>query len=272
MDSVGPIDRERSRAGNPTSAWSAKNYTEIGSFVPALGSAVLDLLNPQPGERILDLGCGDGALTLRIAQAGAQVIGVDASADLVTVARGRGLEVHLGSGEKLGFAEEFDAVFSNAALHWMLDAESVAQGVFAALRPGGRFVAEMGGFANIAAIATALRAVMQAHDYVDVDPGQFYPTVEQYEQIATAAGFAEFHGELIPRPTPLATGMVDWLRTFRQGLLDHQGVPPDEQEQIIDETVELLRPALCDFAGNWQADYVRLRFSVIKSTKSLELQ
>lgn len=253
---------------NPTSEWSAKDYTDIGSFVPVLGSAVLDLLDPQPGDRILDLGCGDGALTERIVGRGADVVGVDASAELLKVARGRGLDVRLGSGEQLNFNAEFDAVFSNAALHWMLDPQAVATGVYTALQPGGRFVAEMGGFGNIAAVATALRAVMAAHDYAGVDPGQFYPTVEQYEQLATAVGFTDFRGELIPRPTPLATGMADWLRTFRQGFLDHHKVSVDEQVQIINETVELLRPSLCDFAGNWQADYVRLRFSAIRPTRA----
>jgi hypothetical protein len=122
----------------------------------------------------------------------------------------------------------------------------------------------MGGFGNVAAIATALRAVMKAHGYPDADTGQFYPTVEQYEETATRAGFVDFHGELIARPTPVKAGMDQWLRTFRQGFLDHHKVPAAEQTTIIDETVELLRPALCDYHGNWQADYVRLRFSAHK--------
>src|ERR1700754_3940218 len=138
--------------------WGAEKYDRNARFVSDLGSEVLNWLAPKPGERILDLGCGDGALTEKLVQAGASVLGADNSETLLGAARARGLDVRFIDGEKLAFEAEFDAVFSNAALHWMTRAEDVVKGVARALKQGGRFVAEFGGHGNIAAIVTALRA------------------------------------------------------------------------------------------------------------------
>ena len=143
---------------NPASRWVASDYATNAGFVPALGAPVLDLLAPRAGERILDLGCGDGVLTRRIAESGAEVVGVDTSESLLAAARAAGLNARAMSGEALAFDAEYDAVFSNAALHWMLDGAAVAAGVFRALKPGGRFVGEMGGHGNIASLRAALRA------------------------------------------------------------------------------------------------------------------
>ena len=140
--------------------WSAERYAEAAHFVPTLGTPALELLAPEPGEHILDLGCGDGVLTEKIAAAGAKVVGVDAAPDMVAAARARGLDARVVAGQNLAFDGEFDAVFSNAALHWMRPPETVLAGVHRALRPGGRFVGEMGGQNNTAAIMVALRAVM----------------------------------------------------------------------------------------------------------------
>jgi trans-aconitate methyltransferase len=136
--------------------WSAERYAETAHFVPALGAPVLELLAPSPGERILDLGCGDGVLTEKIVAAGATVIAVDAGPDMVAAARARGIDARVMDGQRLTFSGEFDAVFSNAALHWMRDQEAVLSAVRRALEPGGRFVAEMGGHNNTAAIIVAL--------------------------------------------------------------------------------------------------------------------
>jgi trans-aconitate methyltransferase len=140
--------------------WSAERYAETANFVPALGAPVLELLAPLPGERILDLGCGDGVLTEKIAAAGATVVAVDAGPDMIAAARARGIDARVMDGQKLVFTGEFDAVFSNAALHWMRDQEAVLAGVRRALKPCGRFVAEMGGHNNTAAIIVALSAVL----------------------------------------------------------------------------------------------------------------
>ena len=225
---------------------------------------MLGLLSPQPGERILDVGCGDGALTNRIVQSGAQVLGVDTSTELLEVARGRVLEVRWADAAELDFAAEFDAVFSNAALHWVLVPAAAATGMFRALRPGGRLAVEFGGFGNIAAIMTALRAVLGSHGYRKLPPDQYYPTAGEYSSVLAAAGFVEIRAELVARPTPLADGMDAWLRTFRQGLLDALGLVPAEQVEVRREVVELLEPSLRDEAGNWIADYVRIRATAVR--------
>src|SRR6476620_9378476 len=142
--------------GEPYQKWDAHGYAENARFVADLGMPVVDLLAPRPGERILDLGCGDGALTEKLAAAGASVVAVDASEEQVAGARSRGLDARVARGESLPFVGEFDAVFSNAALHWMRDTSAVLVSVHRALRRGGRFVAEMGGAGNVAAIRGAL--------------------------------------------------------------------------------------------------------------------
>ena len=140
--------------------WTADSYQQHTGFVPVLGAPVLDLLAPMADERILDLGCGDGALTEKLVAAGADVLGVDASEAMVEAARARGLDVRVQDGQALDFDRAFDAVFSNAALHWMLDPDAVIAAVHRALRPGGRFVGEFGGHGNVAAIRVAILAVL----------------------------------------------------------------------------------------------------------------
>jgi trans-aconitate methyltransferase len=250
---------------NSSSKWNPQSYAENAGFVPALGHAVLALLDPKPGERILDLGCGDGVLTEKIAAAGSSVTGVDASAEMIAAAKARGLTAQVMDGQALIFNAEFDAVFSNAALHWMLNPEPVVAGVYRALKPGGRFVAECGGFGNIAAIRTGIRAVLALHGYaLPEKDSQFYPTADQYAAMLETAGFVQIDAKIIPRPTPLPTGMVGWLKTFRQGFLDTMNVPSEKQPALWQEISDFLKPALCDHQGNWVADYVRLRFSASK--------
>jgi SAM-dependent methyltransferase len=245
--------------------WNPQDYAANAGFVPALGNAALGLLNPRAGEAILDLGCGDGVLTKRIAEAGANVLGVDASEGMLEAARGLGLTVEQADGQALAFESRFDAVFSNAALHWMPNQRAVADGVFRALKPGGRYVGECGGFGNIAAIRTALRAVLGAHGFSpDSGGGQTYLTAEAFTEIHAAAGFIEVEARIIPRPTPLPTGIRGWLKTFRAGFLDEAGVPEEARARVVDEVEALLAPALRDSAGNWSADYVRLRWQAKK--------
>jgi SAM-dependent methyltransferase len=226
---------------------------------------VLDLLAPRAGERILDLGCGDGVLTRRIAESGAEVVGVDTSESLLAAAREAGLDARAMSGEALAFDAEYDAVFSNAALHWMLDGAAVAAGVFRALKPGGRFVGEMGGHGNIASLRAALRAELDARGYPlpAADP-QWYPTPEEFTATYAAAGFAGIEARLIPRPTPLPTGVTGWLRTFRAGFMDTAHVPDAEQPAVAQAVEDRLISAFRQPDGSWIADYVRLRFSMRK--------
>jgi len=239
--------------------WSAEGYARDAAFVPALGAPLIDRLDPRPGERILDLGCGDGALTERLAARGCTVVGIDASPDMVAAARG--LDARVMSAEALAFAAEFDGVFSNAVLHWIKNADAVLGGVFRALKPAGRFVGEFGGHTNIAAISVALRAILPRYG-VDAPTDWYYPTPAEYGDRLTRAGFAVDDIVLVPRPTPLATGLSGWLETFRGALLN--ALPPDRRQAAKDEMIELLRPSLCDERGQWTADYVRLRFAARK--------
>ncbi len=238
--------------------WDAGRYAANAGFVPALGESVAELLAPQANERILDLGCGDGVLTGKLAQSGAQVIGVDASPELVAAARARGVQAQVVDGHALAFDNAFDAVFSNAALHWMRQPERVLRGVRRALRPGGRFVAEMGGHGNVATITTALRAAIRLHGEADPAFAWYFPTADAYASLLQDHGFRVDSIALRPRPTPLPTGMAGWLRTFADPWL--AGIAAERHAAILDTATELMAPALRDDAGAWTADYVRLRF------------
>ena len=244
----------------PEQEWLAERYAANARFVADLAMPVVDLLEPRAGERILDLGCGDGALTLKLVAIGCKVKGVDAGPDMIRQAQAQGLDAVLMDGHALPFRSEFDAVFSNAALHWMKrDPDEVIARVKRALVPGGRFVAEMGGQGNVAAIRTALHAMlarrgMAAEGY---DPW-FFPSPEAYRGRLERHGFVVKDMQLIPRPTMLPTQMADWLQTFGEPFL--KALPREERSAALAQTVDLLRPALCDEMGTWRADYVRLRF------------
>lgn len=240
--------------------WDPAGYAHHAGFVPALGAPVVELLAPQAGERILDLGCGDGVLTLKLVESGAEVLGLDSSPELLAAAKAKGIATRQGDGEKLAFQAEFDAVFTNAAMHWMKNHRAVIAGVAMALRPGGRFVGECGGFGNVAAIVTALHA---AAEEFGVDPGPlnpwFFASAEGHRSRLKAAGFEVLYCELIPRPTPLPTGIEGWLGTFAKPFL--MGMEREYRLEYLERVEALLRPALCDESGAWSADYVRLRFA-----------
>lgn len=218
------------------------------------------MLDPQPGERILDLGCGDGALTARIAQTGAAVVGVDASADMVSAACARGIDARLGQGQSLAFQAEFDAVFSNAALHWMTDPDAVIAGAAQALMPGGRFVAEFGGHGNVAALRTALVAALAIEAGVETDLRDiwYFPTVEEHAARLQAGGFAVQAIESFARPTAVTAGAEAWFATLAAPAL---ALAADAaRAAVLARAAELAAPALRDAGGRWTADYVRLRF------------
>ena len=243
--------------------WDPDRYARNARFVADHGAPLVDLLAPQAGERILDLGCGDGALSERIAEHQVELVAVDASIEQVAAARARGLDARYAQGEALTFYGEFDAVFSNAALHWMLAPEAVIDGVLRALKPGGRFVGEMGGIGNVARIATALVAALERRglDGRGAVPW-YFPAPEEYRALLEQRGFAVQSIELIPRPTPLPGEMVAWLETFAESFL--RQLPEAEGAAYLAEVSEALRPDLCDALGRWTADYVRLRFAAVR--------
>lgn len=250
------------RVPDQRQAWSAETYDAHARFVSDLAGPVLEWLDPKAGETILDLGCGDGVLTEALSKRGLHMVGIDSSPEFVAAARHRGVDARLMDGQALSFHGEFDAVFSNAALHWMTDAAGVIDGVWRALKPGGRFAAEFGGHGNVAAIVTAMRAVAQ-HRGGDIALAHpwFFPSPHYYGALLENRGFTISRIGLFPRQTPLKTGMAEWLKLFRKPFFDQY---ENEAENAIAEAVELLRPSLCDESGIWSADYVRLRVEAVK--------
>lgn len=246
--------------------WNPRQYAENARFVSDLGMPVVELLSPQPGEHILDLGCGDGALTVKLVGLGCNVIGVDSSHDMIAAAKALGLDAHVMDGEALQFENAFDAVFSNAALHWMTNPESVIAGVWRSLKPGGRFVAEFGGYGNVATIVTAIESALASRGMVSNNPW-FFPEPKQYTSLLEAHDFYVGSMALIPRSTYLPGDVGGWLKTFAQSFLS--ALPVTERSRFVSEVVDALRPALCDTDGHWVADYVRLRFSATKPVASM---
>lgn len=247
----------------PTQTWDPERYARNARYVADLAEPLVDLLGPRPGERILDLGCGDGALTEKLAALGCEVVGVDASADQVAAARRRGLDARVIEGQCLAFDSEFDAVFSNWALHWMRQADDVIAGVWRALRSGGRFVAELGGQGCIATIIAALYEALARRgiDGSELNPW-YFPTPDDYAGRLVARGFQVDSIALIPRPTPLPGDIGGWMETFFEcftAVLERSRRPA-----LVDEVREALRPRLCDANGRWTADYVLLRFAATK--------
>jgi SAM-dependent methyltransferase len=240
-----------------TNKWNAADYAKVGSFVAALGGAALDLLDPKPGERILDVGCGEGTLSLQIINRGATVLGVDNSPEMIAAARVKGVDALLLPAEDMQFFAEFDAAFSNATLHWVLQKEQAARAIFRALKPGGRFAGEMGGEGNIEKLREALDEELIIRGYAPpLESSNWYASPEEFAAVYEAAGFREIDARLIERPTPIEHGIAAWVTTFRKGWLDRAGVP--EQERIE------IGAAVADRVGSNIADYVRLRFIMRK--------
>jgi trans-aconitate methyltransferase len=245
-------------------SWDADHYTRSASFVAEMGEPVVELLDPRPGERILDLGCGDGRLTERLVSAGATVVAVDASPAMVGAAARRGLDARVASADALPFDAEFDAVFSNAVLHWVLEPRKAIEGIYRALKPAGRFVAEFGGAGNVAHVCEALSAVLgsRGHDFIALSPW-YFPAPGEYSQIMQAAGFAVETIGLHDKRTRLPGDITDWLKLFASSMLD--ALAPAERAIALEELRAMLRPKFCDEHGVWTADYVRLRLRARKA-------
>jgi trans-aconitate methyltransferase len=246
-----------------STSWNPENYSKNARFVSNLGEPLLQLLDAQPGELILDLGCGDGALTEKIAGYGCAVIGADSSFPQLKAAKDRGLNVAVMDGHQFSFRRKFDAVFTNAALHWMKRPELVVAGVASSLKPAGRFIGEFGGEGNVAKIHSALHAVLRRHaiDPTPIDPW-YYPSPEEYSKLLSKAGFIVTYIELIPRPTKLPGDILDWLEIFAQPFT--QALAEPKRLSFLKEVRNELATSLRDGDGNWFADYIRLRFKATK--------
>jgi SAM-dependent methyltransferase len=246
-----------SQPATSTSKWDAADYAKVGAFVAELGGAALDLLDSKPGERILDVGCGEGTLTRKIIERGAIVLGVDNSPEMIAAARSNGVDAVQLAAEDMQFFAEFDAAFSNATLHWVLQKEQAARAIFRALKPGGRFAGEMGGEGNLRKLREALDDELIIRGYVPpVKASNWYASPDEFAGVYEAAGFREVDARLIERPTPIEHGVAAWVTTFRKGWLDRAAVPDVERADI--------GAAVADRVGSNVADYVRLRFIMRK--------
>lgn len=253
----------------PEQTWNAGLYDQRHAFVYQRGADLLELLAPCASERILDLGCGTGHLTAQIAARGAEVLGLDASAEMIAQARRNHpqLTFDIADATQFEVAKPFDAVFSNAVLHWVKPPEKAVERIAAALRPGGRFVAEFGGQGNVAAIIAAAAQAVSAvlgRDAGDVNPW-YFPSVGEYTALLEASGLEVCYATLFDRPTPLEEGergMANWLEMFAApcfAMLDEADRP-----RSIADAVERARPKLYR-DGQWTADYRRLRVVAIKA-------
>lgn len=240
-----------------TSKWNAADYARVGGFVAQLGGAALDLLDPKVGERILDVGCGEGTLTKKIIERGATVLGIDNSPEMIAAARAIGIDALLLDAADMQFFGEFDAAFSNATLHWVLEKEQAARAIFRALKPGGRFAGEMGGEGNLKKLRNALDEELVIRGYAPpVEASNWYASPHEFAEVYEAAGFREIDARMIERPTSIEHGVAEWVTTFRRGWLDRAGVPDSERAEI--------GTSVADRIGSNIADYVRLRFIMRK--------
>jgi trans-aconitate methyltransferase len=249
--------------------WDAEAYDTSFSVITRLGEGVLELLAPEPGERVVDLGCGTGDLTAWIALAGAQVVGIDADPAMLARAglRHPGLDFRSADGHTLSaadlpWARPADAVFSSAALHWMTRPREVALAVYGVLRPGGRFVAEMGAAANVATVEEATR---RARKDLGLDPDVvtpwYFPTPAGHAALLEDAGFEVDMLHRFARPTPLGgapDALTDWLRVFGSTLVADLSA---DQLAAVGERVAAATETRLWRDGQWWADYVRLRFA-----------
>ena len=253
-----------------TNPWNVDLYTQKHSFVFQYGNDVLNLLAPQPSERILDLGCGTGELTAKLTEAGAQVTGVDASTEMVNRATRSfpGIDFQVMDVRELSFPEPFDAVFTNATLHWISEADqpTVLTNVFTALKPGGRFVGEMGGQHNVERIIAALSDALARRGLPNAVRTNYFPSVARYAQLLENTGFRIRQMMHFDRDTVLndpETGVTDWIRMFRGESVN--ALSDADRIAVFDEVNEILRPT--NFRdGHWFADYKRLRFVVERAS------
>lgn len=250
---------------NANQVWDAGLYDDRHSFVWKQGASLIELLAPKEGERILDLGCGTGHLTASLAESGATVVGLDSSADMLAQARSAfpRLEFVQADARAFSFVQPFDAVFSNAVLHWVRPPEDAIRCVRNALRPGGRFVAELGGQGNVRALLAALQTAADRMGIAAWQPPWYFPGVGVYASLLESAGFEVRFATLFDRPTPLegADGLKGWVKMFARSLLDD--MPAERGEELLEAVEEAARPHLFR-EGGWFADYRRLRVAAVR--------
>ncbi len=243
-------------------SWNANNYNKHAAFVSDLALPVVDLLAPKEGEEILDMGCGEGKLAVEIQKSGAKVTGVDLSAEMVESAKARGIDASVMSATELSFQNQFDAVFSNAVLHWIKEPKKVIENVYNALKAQGKFIAEFGGEGNAKTLVDAMEAVFKDHpEFGAFENPWYFPSVKEYKELLESRGFRVDYIELIPRPTPV-DDVTNWLDLFANGVTAH--LSADEIAAFKEEVVLQVREKLYDENSGWHVDYMRLRLKALK--------
>ncbi len=243
--------------------WNAEQYQKQLSFVTELGTQVFDLLAPQSNEIILDLGCGDGRLTSKISKHSKDVIGIDTSQDMINAAKKRGVNAILMNGDSISYKNTFDAVFSNAALHWMSNQRNVLKGVHNALKLGGRFAGEFGGNGNLRTITSAMKMTINQHPkYGEWKNTCVFPTKSEYKALLEEHGFKVSTIKLISRPTTLKTDISEFIKIFSKHLI--RTIDERYESDFINDVINVIQPSLFTSETGWQLDYVRLRFLAYK--------
>jgi len=245
-----------------TNKWNADNYNKHADFASNLAFPVVALLNPQENERILDLGCGDGTLAVEIEKFSTKVVAVDLSESMVEKTKEKSIEAYIMSATELPYENEFNAVFSNAVLHWVKEPEIAIRKISNALKTNGRFIAEFGGYGNIKYLTDAMQEVFDKNkEYGEFNNPWYFPKDTDYKQMLEANGFEVEYIELIPRPTKI-DDITNWLDIFANGIVSHL---TEEQQSVFKEEVRgILKPKIYNEKDGWVADYVRLRFKATK--------
>lgn len=245
--------------------WNADLYNDKHAFVYQFGSQIIDLLKPQFGEKILDLGCGSGELTKQIKEAGAETYGIDSSPEMISKAKANYSEIdfRVMDATEIDFDFKFGAIFSNAVFHWIKNPDKAVEKMFASLKDGGRIVMEFGGKGNVQNIVEAVKQSLtkrnlQFHDF------WYFPSIGEFASLLEGKGFKVTYAEYFPRETELAdekTGIADWLEMFGKPFFSE--VKETEKPLFLREVTEILRPTNYR-SGKWYADYKRIRVVAVK--------
>jgi 2-isopropylmalate synthase len=250
------------KSSKEVNSWDADNYKKNASFVSDLAMPVVDLLAPKSGEYILDIGCGEGTLAHEIQKIGANVKGIDLSSDMIRKAQDRGIDASIINILDLSFEKEFDAVFSNAVLHWIKDSETAIKNVNKSLKNNGRFIAEFGGYGNAKNIIDAMKEVFGNNlDFGEFNNPWYFPSVTEYKELLEKNGFNVEYIEIIPRPTPIKS-MINWLDIFANGVIEH--LNDEQKRRFKEDVVRILKPKLYTKQNGWVLDYQRLRVKAVK--------
>ena len=250
----------------PNIDWNASDYQKNFSFVPSYGESVMSLLTKPAGAFVVDLGCGNGSLTPKLAEKGYRVLGIDDSDTMLALAKVNHPEQTFRKGNAINFQleEKADAIFSNAVLHWIdaKDQQELLNNLVQQILPGGEFVCEFGGYGNAEKVHSTLEQCFRERGlaYPRVF---FFPTIGQYAPMLEKAGFRVEYATLFDRPTVQVgpDGLANWIRMFVKE--PFREVPEPVQDEIIQETVRRLRGTLWD-GDHWSVDYVRIRFRAVR--------